>query len=138
MGRTVRHGDVATRCVLAVLLAAVLALLTGAGTVDSLHRLALDRCVTVQETPAAPAVPLDPDTCPEPGERRRDHGSTSGTASTHRAGHHPRAPLPGLLPPAPRTVAGLVAGAPPGRAAGRPGTDPARPDGAGRGTVLRC
>ncbi|MFF1907946.1 hypothetical protein [Kitasatospora sp. NPDC058218] len=137
MGRTARQGDLATHCALAVLLAAVLALLTGAGTADSLHRLALDRCVTVQEFPAAPAEPFDADDCPEPAERRRDHGSAPGAASTHRVGH-PRAPLPGLLPPAPRTVVGLAAGAPPGGAAARPGTDPARPDGAGRGTVLRC
>ncbi|MFJ9949784.1 hypothetical protein [Kitasatospora sp. NPDC091207] len=137
MGRTARQGDFATRCALAVLLAAVLALLTGAGTVDSLHRLALDRCVTVQEFPAAPAGPFDADGCPEPGERRRDHGTTPGAASTHRIGHS-RAPLAGPLAPAPRTPAALAAGAPPGRAAAGPTTEPARPDGAGRGTVLRC
>ncbi|MGV9264230.1 hypothetical protein ACWDRR_06145 [Kitasatospora sp. NPDC003701] len=137
MGRTARHGDFATRCALAVLLAAVLALLTGAGTAGALHRLALDGCVTVQEFPASPAPPSDTDGCPEPGERRREHGSPPGASATHRVGHS-RAPLPGLLPPAPRTVAGLAAGAPPGRAAARPGTDPARPDGPGRGTVLRC
>ncbi|MEV0535731.1 hypothetical protein [Kitasatospora sp. NPDC050463] len=137
MGRTARQGDFATHCALAVLLAAVLALLTGAGTADSPHRLALDRCVTAQEFPAAPVVPFDADDCPEPGERRRDHGSTPGAASTPRAGH-PRAPLPGLLPPAPRMVAGCASGTSPGRAAVRSGTDPDRPDGAGRGTVLRC
>ncbi|MFE2727979.1 hypothetical protein [Kitasatospora sp. NPDC059327] len=136
MGPTVRHGDRATRCALAVLLAAVLALLTGAGTVDSLHRLALDRCVTVQD-PAGPAVPFDADGCPEPAERRRDDGVTPGAASTHRIGHS-RAPLAGALLPAPRPPAALAAGAPPGRAAAGPTTEPARSDAAGRGTVLRC
>ncbi|MFG3052501.1 hypothetical protein ACGFZP_16295 [Kitasatospora sp. NPDC048239] len=135
MGRTARLGGTAIRCALAVLLAAVLALLTGAGTADSLHRLALDRCTTTGELPGAPAVPFDGDDCPEPGERRRDHGNAPAGASTDRVGHS-RGPLPGLLPPGPRPAAGPAPGASPGPAADRQ-AERARPD-AGRGVVLRC
>ncbi|MFF2044356.1 hypothetical protein ACFVVX_28445 [Kitasatospora sp. NPDC058170] len=135
MGRTARIGGSATRCALAVLLAAVIALVTGAGTADSLHRLALDRCTAAEELPAAPAVPFDADDCPEPGERRRDHGNAPAGASTHRVGHS-RAPLPGLLTPGPRSAVGPAPRSSPGPAADRH-TDRARPD-AGRGVVLRC
>lgn len=162
MGRTTRLGCSVARFAVTALLAALLALLGGTGTAGPLPWTAGGACTAGQETPAGPTgpaaplpavpgapsapaepavpdppVPVEQDGCPEPAERRRDHGTGPLDPTVHRVGHN-RPVTTGQLPPVPVRSAAAGAG-------GRPAAFPSSPvgravaeGGAGRGVVLRC